>query len=99
MIVVKCIYEEEYYERVFTPPYYVIVDSEDDIELIEGLDYAEASYEVVDTYVDYVEEYMHDFAGGYDLCNGRMSGLAANYTWEQFFDMITSDREYSKKLF
>lgn len=97
MIVAFCIFTEEVYDRVFGRNEWQVFEDDAELERDDEVEYAEEIYDLTESGEEYVREYLEDYSCGYDLCYGRMKGLAAQYTWDKFFNMITNKECFSTK--
>lgn len=95
--IVSCIFTEEVEERVFAPhrfqvyDYYGMWRSNDDIDYIDGC------WELTEEGKSLVNDYLDDYSCGYDLRDGKMKGLAAQYRYDEFFEKVTGNEFYAKE--
>lgn len=76
-------------DAVFMPQLWWIVDSYD-----ETTNVWEEPIPLTEEGRKFAEEWLDDDSRGYDLCYGRAYGLAADYSAQQVWDMIKSDKDY-----
>ena len=79
---------EAYYEgdddAVFTPDMWTSSEDHDDL--------AGEVHELTKSGEDLLSQYYDDLSVGYDLCNGRAKGLAAQYSREEMWNHLTDPK-------
>lgn len=73
-----------------TPDFFTEHPNEDDYELEENC------YELTSEGEELYEQWCEDYGVGYDLCYGRMKGLADQYTKTELWEHLISDPTLSK---
>lgn len=83
-------YGDDDIESIFIPDYWKWVDSPNQL--------AGDVHELTEEGNELLSKWCNDASAGYDLCFGRMKGLAAEYSREEIYQLITGDEKYSKPI-